>query len=129
MLTTDLHPIGPSGSRIELNLGPQPGKVLLRIDEEREDRSGSCVNDDLAYQFGHSSVLLVVFGGRGLGGLFESLESPGPVLIQESSYSCHLVAIGSIEATGPITTFDHQFCLTKDPEVLRDRRTGDLVEV
>jgi hypothetical protein len=132
VLTTDLHPIGPSGSRIEVNLGPQPSKVLLRIDEEREDRFGSCLNDDLAYQFGHSSLLLVLFVGRGLsglGGFSKSLKSPGPVLIQEGSYSRHFVAIGPIEATGPITALDHQLCLSKDPQVLRDGRSRDLFEV
>ena len=62
------------------------------------------------------------------GQVLQTLQTAGPVLVEELAKTVHLSVIGPIEATGSVAPFDDQLGLTEDTEVLGDGRPGDIVE-
>src|ERR1039458_3097415 len=73
------------------------------------------------------SVFLFLLG-RFRGG-FESIESTGPVLVEERAQTSHLFDVGAIEPTIAGASFTHEIRLSQHAQMLGDRRTRDVVKV
>jgi hypothetical protein len=66
--------------------------------------------------------MIVSFRSLGrFGQVLQTLQAPGPVLVEEPSKSVHLGVVGSVEAAGAVSPLDDQLGLTKHTEVLGDR--------
>src|ERR1700722_1092398 len=76
-----------------------------------------------------SAMVIFLFSlGRFRGG-FESIEAPGPVLVEEGAKSCHFIDVGAVEAARTGAAFTYQIRLSQYSQMLGDRRTRDVVEV
>ena len=75
-------------------------------------------------------VIFLFSLGRFRGG-FESIEAPGPVLVEEGAKSCHFIDVGAVEAARTGAAFTHQIRLSQYSQMLGDRRLpgpGALLE-
>src|SRR2546421_1516746 len=64
-----------------------------------------------------------------LGDVAQPLQPPGPVVVEEPAQLLHGLGTGPVQTPCPVATLAHQRGLTQDPEVLRDRRAGDVPEL
>ena len=77
-----------------------------------------------------SSAICVSFLSFGrFGQVLQTLQTGGPVLVEELAEAVHLGVIGPVEATGSVPPFDDQLRFSEHTEVLGDGRPGDVAEL
>jgi hypothetical protein len=76
-----------------------------------------------------SSAICISFLSFGrFGQVLQTLETVGPVFVEELADAVHLGMIGPVETTGSVPALDDQLGLSEDAEVLGDGGSGDVVE-
>src|SRR5438105_7625885 len=63
-----------------------------------------------------------------LGDVAQPLQPPRPVVVQEPAQLLDRLGTGPVQTACPLAALGHEVRLAQHPEVLRDRRAGDLLE-